>query len=200
MTMSIGKRVRRIRRSADLTQGQLAQRAGVNSGTLARLEQGGIQDPHFSTLEKLAGALDVKIEQLYNTEIEETTLIAGAPGKDEAPEAGPLSPEWAHRANRDEFQLRIRHVASEELRALGEALLKDFYRVRTLDELREEGPAPEHQRARAFSLAGTISEELLNRGEGPLGAYVLAFKNFEKALSSGVVVAREDEVQEHQAG
>ncbi len=80
--MSIGKRVRRIRRSADLTQGQLAQLAGVNSGTLARLEQGGIQDPHFSTLEKLAGALDVRIEHLYSTEpIEEPALAGTRTGK-----------------------------------------------------------------------------------------------------------------------
>lgn len=99
------------------------------------------------------------------------------------------------------FRLRIREAASEELRELGEALVADFYRVRSREELVEEEAKPESQRVRAFSRAGILSEELVRRGEAPLERYVLALTRFASAVSSEEEEPVQDEkAQEHRAG
>jgi transcriptional regulator with XRE-family HTH domain len=46
-------------RRAMLTQEQLAQKSGVGITTINRIETGAVEDPHFSTLRKLAAALRV---------------------------------------------------------------------------------------------------------------------------------------------
>jgi DNA-binding XRE family transcriptional regulator len=52
----VGDRLKRIRRRAMLTQGQLATNSGVGITTINRIEKGRVEDPHFSTLRKLARA------------------------------------------------------------------------------------------------------------------------------------------------
>ncbi len=47
-----------------MTQEALARRADMSTGTLAKLEQGGIQDPHISTLSKVAEALGLPVVEL----------------------------------------------------------------------------------------------------------------------------------------
>ncbi len=99
------------------------------------------------------------------------------------------------------FRLRIGEATSEELRELGEALVADFYRVRTREELLEEGPVPDDLRVRSFALAGVVSEELLRRDEEPLERYILAIRRFASAMSSGEKESmREEKDQEHRAG
>lgn len=59
----IGKRIRRYRKDAGLTQVTLEQKAGVPANTIARLERG----EHTATtpvLRKLASALDVTLNDL----------------------------------------------------------------------------------------------------------------------------------------
>lgn len=58
-------RLKRLREKGDLTQGQLAKRAGVSHGYLARLEIG-MHDPSLGTLMKLAKALGVKPSKLID--------------------------------------------------------------------------------------------------------------------------------------
>jgi transcriptional regulator with XRE-family HTH domain len=166
----------------------------MSVSAVAQIEQGGRTDPHYSTLEKLAGALNMSVGEL----LEEPALA----GKGEASrEAGPLSPEWALRVNSDLFRATIRDAANAELRELGASLIADFAHVRTRDELLKEGPAPDVQRVRAFSLAGVVNEELVRREEEPLWAYVLAFRRFENAMSGGEEASVPEEVdQEHRAG
>jgi hypothetical protein len=122
-------------------------------------------------------------------------------GKVEASrEAGPLSPEWAHKVDSDQFRARIGGATSEELRGLVGDLLGDFSRNRTLDELRDEGPNPDARRVRSFSLVGVIGEELVSRDEKPL-TDIPAFRRFNSALSGGeVTAARKEDDQEHRAG
>ena len=79
-------------------------------------------------------------------------------------------------------------------------MIADFSHVRTRDELPKEGPAPDVQRVRSFSLAGVVNEELVRRGEKPLRAYVLAFRRFENAMSNGVEETTREEDPEHRAG
>ncbi len=65
MSTDIGARVRAARKERDISQEKLAHSAGMSTGTLAKLELGRIQDPHVSTLQKLADALGVSFEHLY---------------------------------------------------------------------------------------------------------------------------------------
>src|SRR5262249_21707006 len=66
---SIGAEVRRLRKSLDLTVAALAAAAGVSTGMLSKIENGGIS-PSLATLDALAKALNVPMTQLF-TDAEE---------------------------------------------------------------------------------------------------------------------------------
>jgi transcriptional regulator with XRE-family HTH domain len=59
----IGDRLKNLRIRRALTQQELADRAGVSSNALNRIEQNKAE-PHMSTLRKLAKALDVDPTEL----------------------------------------------------------------------------------------------------------------------------------------
>lgn len=61
----IGKRIKRLRLDADLTQVSLAEKAGVEANTVARLERGEHQ-ASTPTLQKLAKALGVKVSDILD--------------------------------------------------------------------------------------------------------------------------------------
>jgi transcriptional regulator with XRE-family HTH domain len=75
---TIGDRIKEARKRARLSQEALARRAGMSTNGVARIEQGGIADPHYSTLVGIAGALGVSLGGL----LEEEPVLAG---KAEAP-------------------------------------------------------------------------------------------------------------------
>lgn len=85
--MSFGDRVKEARQRAQISQSALARRAEMSLQGVAKIEQGGVTDPHYSTLHRLAEALDVN--PLW--------LATGAEEKEPVPlgEASPqhLSPE-----------------------------------------------------------------------------------------------------------
>ena len=56
--------LREARRRAALTQGELADKAGVGITTIVRIETGEITEPRVSTLRKLAGALGIEPRDL----------------------------------------------------------------------------------------------------------------------------------------
>jgi transcriptional regulator with XRE-family HTH domain len=58
-------RIKLLREQRRMTQEQLAVRAGISRGYLARLETAR-QDPRLSTIEKLAKALKVKVAELVS--------------------------------------------------------------------------------------------------------------------------------------
>ncbi|MBT2399564.1 helix-turn-helix transcriptional regulator [Streptomyces sp. ISL-100] len=64
MNTTIGDRIRSLREFRDVTQEQLAQRAGVSVDTVRKLEQGIRQSARINTLRSLARALDVQLERL----------------------------------------------------------------------------------------------------------------------------------------
>jgi len=59
----VGERIRRFRLDANLTQDSLAEKAGVKSNTIARLERGA-HTASSPTLQKLAKALNVKVSDI----------------------------------------------------------------------------------------------------------------------------------------
>jgi transcriptional regulator with XRE-family HTH domain len=59
----IGKSIKRQRTLVALTQAQLAERAGVTTATVARIERDEIE-PRMTTLRKLADALGVEPAEL----------------------------------------------------------------------------------------------------------------------------------------
>lgn len=60
---SLGRRVRKLRDAAGLTQEGLAGRASIGRVTLARIESGQ-QSPRFKTLTAIAGALNLSVDDL----------------------------------------------------------------------------------------------------------------------------------------
>jgi transcriptional regulator with XRE-family HTH domain len=55
---ALGRNLRRAREQAGLTQEQVAERSGVHSTEVSRIERGK-RDPRVSTLERLAKAVEV---------------------------------------------------------------------------------------------------------------------------------------------
>jgi transcriptional regulator with XRE-family HTH domain len=66
--LTIGERVRARRRALDLTQEEIARRAGVSLNLVNRVEREQIKDPHVSTLRSLARGLGVSVEELVKEE------------------------------------------------------------------------------------------------------------------------------------
>ncbi|NQY74847.1 MAG: helix-turn-helix transcriptional regulator [Candidatus Margulisbacteria bacterium] len=61
--MSIGNKIREERRKANLTQGELANRAGMTTTTIFKIEKS-ITDPKWSTVTKIAAALEIPTASL----------------------------------------------------------------------------------------------------------------------------------------
>jgi transcriptional regulator with XRE-family HTH domain len=68
----IGGRLRELRRAAGLSQEQLAQRASLTQTHVSRLERD-ISAPHYSTIFRLARALDVEPEDLIVLQEDESS-------------------------------------------------------------------------------------------------------------------------------
>jgi len=52
-----------------LSQQRLADRAGLSIGQISRIETGSIETPHFDTIEKLAWALELDADELYDVHL-----------------------------------------------------------------------------------------------------------------------------------
>jgi len=66
--VDIGSRIRAARKSAGLSQEELARRADLSLNGVAILERGKRTDPHVSTVNRLAGALGVPAQELLGLE------------------------------------------------------------------------------------------------------------------------------------
>jgi transcriptional regulator with XRE-family HTH domain len=67
----LGRRIREIRTAKGLTQEKLGSKADVSYKFVGEIERG-LQNPSFDTLEKIAGALDVELFELFRFEHEAT--------------------------------------------------------------------------------------------------------------------------------
>lgn len=67
----LGRRVADLRRLAEMTQEQLAERVGVSPETISRLERGAAV-PSLARIEEIAGALGVELPDLFRFRERET--------------------------------------------------------------------------------------------------------------------------------
>jgi len=138
--VDIGKRVKTARNDAQLSQDALARRAGMSVSAVAQIEQGGRTDPHYSTLTKLADALNMSVGEL----LEEPALA----GKAEAPrEAGQslleslervsLLEKVLHAARQDEE--KTRKAVNRSVESGGVTAIASFKEDEVRAELRARG-------------------------------------------------------------
>jgi transcriptional regulator with XRE-family HTH domain len=60
----LAERIRVMRQTADMTQQELATRAGVALSTLRKIETGQITEPGYFTILAIANALGISLQQL----------------------------------------------------------------------------------------------------------------------------------------
>lgn len=60
----LAENIRKYRNKLGLTQEALARKANISYNTVIKLESKGITDPRLETLKKLAGALEISIDEL----------------------------------------------------------------------------------------------------------------------------------------
>ncbi len=77
--MDLGGRVRAKRRELKLSQDALARRADVSLSLINQMERGLITDPHYSTLRRLASALDMSVSELVEEEPTQAPLAQAPP-------------------------------------------------------------------------------------------------------------------------
>ena len=56
--------IKELRKKHQLSQEQLAQKAGITYSTLIKIESGSNKNPTLETLTKLAGVFEIKIDEL----------------------------------------------------------------------------------------------------------------------------------------
>lgn len=60
----IGKNIKKLRKQKGLSQDRLSKLADISYNTVIKLESGGITNPSIDTLQKLAKALNVSVNDL----------------------------------------------------------------------------------------------------------------------------------------
>jgi DNA-binding XRE family transcriptional regulator len=171
-------RLKQLREEAVLTVHELGEASGVSDDTISKIENGQrVARP--STLRKLARALNVSPQELRRPA--KTEELAGA-GKAEAPSSGRL-PEWATTSDLSVLNQNVTEVSSEELRDAARRLATGLKWNKTLEDLRNE-PRSESV-ARVLNLARTniLWDEFLRRGEEPPKVFVVAFRQWLKAVT-----------------
>ena len=63
---TIGKNIKRLRHEKGLSQDKLSKLADLSLNTIVKIENGVNQNPTFETLQKIAKALEVKMDDLIN--------------------------------------------------------------------------------------------------------------------------------------
>ncbi|MBU2539761.1 helix-turn-helix domain-containing protein [Patescibacteria group bacterium] len=60
----IGKNIKKLRQALGLSQDRLSKLADVSYNSIIKLETGGITNPTIETLQKIAKALEVSVDDL----------------------------------------------------------------------------------------------------------------------------------------
>ena len=60
----VAKNIKKLRKEKELSQDRLSRLADVSHATIIKIESGGIQSPTIDTVQKIAKALGVGVEDL----------------------------------------------------------------------------------------------------------------------------------------
>jgi len=60
----LAKNIKKLRKQKSLSQDRLSKLADVSNNTIIKIESGGIQNPTIKTVQKIARALDVSVDNL----------------------------------------------------------------------------------------------------------------------------------------
>jgi len=60
----LAKNIKKLRKQKGLSQDRLSKLADVSNNTIIKIESGGIQNPTIKTVQKIARALDVSVDNL----------------------------------------------------------------------------------------------------------------------------------------
>ena len=117
----IGERVQNVRRLRMWTQARLAKEASVSPTTVSGIETGKIGRPHFGTIGKLALALGVAPEELFDS-------------REAVEQQGPahLSLGWARETGEGEFESGLEGASLESLDSLSHGLDVEHERLQRL--------------------------------------------------------------------
>jgi len=63
-TTTIAKNIKKYRKEKGLSQDKLARLADIAHATIIKIESGGIQSPTIDTVQKIAKALEVQVDDL----------------------------------------------------------------------------------------------------------------------------------------
>lgn len=63
--MTLGQRIRQVRKSANLSQQEVARRAGMGAAAAVSRLESDLVDPKASTLQRVAAALNVPVGWLF---------------------------------------------------------------------------------------------------------------------------------------
>jgi len=61
---TIAKNIKKYRKERGLSQDKLSRLADISHATIIKIESGGIQSPTIDTVQKIAKALDIGLEDL----------------------------------------------------------------------------------------------------------------------------------------
>lgn len=65
----LGQRLQKARRAAGFTQQDLCQKSGLSYSTLAKIERGAIKSPSIFTVQQVAAALGIGVDELLGNEV-----------------------------------------------------------------------------------------------------------------------------------
>jgi transcriptional regulator with XRE-family HTH domain len=105
--MLIGKKLKQLRESKNLSQGDIENRSGLIRAYTSRVENGHIV-PSVETLEKYAGALDIPLYRMFYDGAEppkDTIRFPADTGTTEIKEMVPLAKALSRLDNRDRILL-----------------------------------------------------------------------------------------------
>jgi transcriptional regulator with XRE-family HTH domain len=135
--VNISNRIRVARRAAGLSQEEVARRAGLSLKGMGDIERGDIEDPHFSSLVKIAHALDVPVESLIKEEEPALAGKAEASRETGPPEVKFADPEkWGAPEDRPGPEEQIPESAGQRIHVAGGQVTRTAF-LDVIRELRE---------------------------------------------------------------
>jgi transcriptional regulator with XRE-family HTH domain len=73
--MKLGEKIKKLRKAKRFTQGELADKVGISSNHLSRLERGVFQ-PSIEVVKRLASELDVDVDGLLSEEDDSSPAVS----------------------------------------------------------------------------------------------------------------------------